>query len=120
MATLHPPQQLELLNATELHERATTAEYRRHIHSLEWQLLRIVMLIVHGSRCQRCGRHLTHKTGQLHHKHYRTVGHESLDDVEILCGRCHMRVHGRTPKCTAHLAARAQCGCNGHQLAQYP
>src|SRR5262249_45238559 len=26
---------------------------------------------------------------QLHHLHYDTLGHETLDDVQLLCDRCH-------------------------------
>lgn len=26
---------------------------------------------------------------QLHHHHYRTLGHETLGDVKLLCDRCH-------------------------------
>jgi hypothetical protein len=29
----------------------------------------------------------------LHHKHYRTLGEEGLDDVELLCRACHDKQH---------------------------
>ena len=29
----------------------------------------------------------------IHHKHYNTLGHESREDVMILCRRCHQLAH---------------------------
>jgi hypothetical protein len=34
-------------------------------------------------RCERPGT-------QLHHRHYRTLGHETLEDVLLVCDHCHM------------------------------
>lgn len=40
--------------------------------------------------CERCG--TTHKL-IVHHKHYRTFGHEQPEDLMTLCGPCHNNVH---------------------------
>ena len=41
-------------------------------------------------RCMRCGC----KTGvEVHHKHYRRIGHEALTDLLPLCARCHESRH---------------------------
>lgn len=44
-----------------------------------------------GWRCQQCG-----VKGYLetHHKHYRTLGREEKEDLEVLCTKCHDLRHG--------------------------
>ena len=35
---------------------------------------------------------------QVHHLHYQTLGHETLNDVQGLCSRCHRYCHGLLPE----------------------
>jgi hypothetical protein len=49
--------------------------------------LRAEVIELRGQRCQRCRED---KPGlALHHVHYRTLGHETPEDVELLCADCH-------------------------------
>ena len=34
---------------------------------------------------------------QIHHKHYKTLGHETVQDVTLLCEDCHRAAHGLPP-----------------------
>lgn len=45
-------------------------------------------------KCQNCGKSQP-KTRKLHvhHKHYRSRGEEKLEDVEVLCTKCHKEKH---------------------------
>ncbi len=45
--------------------------------------------------CERCGDR--HNVWQLefHHKTYERLGHELLEDLEMLCPECHARQHGK-------------------------
>lgn len=46
----------------------------------------------YGYKCQCCG--VKKKSNlHLHHKHYKTFGSESMDDVELLCMKCHNLLH---------------------------
>jgi len=64
--------------------------YQQHIASTAWKNLRAEVIELRGYRCQRCQRCQQDKPGlALHHVHYRTLGHETPDDVELLCAVCH-------------------------------
>lgn len=76
--------------------------YRETLASPRWQQLKWRRIMRAGFACERCG--LRYRglrvTGamrwfELHHRHYETVGHETIDDVLILCRLCHRIVHDR-------------------------
>ncbi|WP_156932986.1 HNH endonuclease [Desulfonatronum lacustre] len=61
--------------------------YNKYIKSDEWKNKRIYALKAAGYKCQKCG-----ITGRLevHHLDYdSSLYHERLNDVEVLCRRCH-------------------------------
>lgn len=61
--------------------------YHKRISSTEWKKLRLEVIEQQGNRCQHCG-----KDGislALHHKHYKSMGNEQPQDVELLCSDCH-------------------------------
>lgn len=64
----------------------TRVNYRQYIVSAEWKRFRIRKLVSVNYRCERCK---TRKAREIHHKHYNTLGHESLEDTEALCRPCH-------------------------------
>lgn len=62
--------------------------YARYIRSPEWAEKRAYALSRSGGKCQRC----THKTGlEVHHRHYRSLGNEQPEDLEVLCKACHQQ-----------------------------
>lgn len=61
--------------------------YQHHVASGAWNKLKAEVIELRGQRCQRCRQD---KPGlALHHLHYRTLGHETPDEVELLCADCH-------------------------------
>jgi 5-methylcytosine-specific restriction endonuclease McrA len=64
--------------------------YDTYLKSIKWALLRVKALTIVGYKCVACK---STDTLQLHHKHYQTLGEESLDDVVILCKKCHELLH---------------------------
>jgi hypothetical protein len=63
-------------------------DYRLHLASQSWQALRERVLARAGGRCEWPG--CPQARGlQLHHRHYRTLGHEALADVALLCDAHH-------------------------------
>jgi hypothetical protein len=70
-----------------------SGDYQRALASDHWRALRLRVLAAHGYACERCG--MTLALLDLHHRHYRTLGEESLDDVELLCRACHEEHHDR-------------------------
>lgn len=64
--------------------------YYEYIVSEKWRRKRAKFIAAVGGKCETCG--ATHGL-QVHHRHYRTLGQEGLQDVEILCGGCHTQEH---------------------------
>lgn len=60
--------------------------YRVYIVSAAWKAFRLRKLASVNYICERCKHR---KAREVHHKHYRTLGHEELEDTEALCRPCH-------------------------------
>lgn len=64
-----------------------TSFYSAYIKSKKWDDFRKKAIVNAGRKCEMCGS--KNKLLQVHHKHYRTIGAESFNDVEVLCLSCH-------------------------------
>ena len=58
--------------------------------SIRWKLLRAKLLTQTNYECASCQ---SKQVLQLHHRHYLTLGCESIDDVIVLCKKCHEMLH---------------------------
>lgn len=63
--------------------------YQEYLRSEHWQDFR-KQILSERKKCQNCCRK---ENLQLHHRHYKTLGHESWGDVIVLCGDCHTMFH---------------------------
>ena len=75
--------------------------YRRVLASGRWARIRRDAIARAGGRCERCGRQFGRRwraRATVHHRHYGSLGRESLDDVEALCQLCHATEHGTAPR----------------------
>lgn len=68
-------------------------QYVAYIHSRPWFRLRKRVFEQRGRQCERCG--TAKGIIQVHHKTYKRLGRELLEDLEVLCKRCHEKHHGR-------------------------
>jgi hypothetical protein len=60
-------------------------KYRDYLNSIDWYLIRVEVKKRASGRCERCS-----ATGvEVHHRTYERLGHERLDDLELLCKPCH-------------------------------
>lgn len=77
--------------------------YRDHLASRAWRLRRREAIERAGGKCERCG-----STWRLtaHHKTYDRLGAELPEDLEVLCGACHINEHRETLDRAAMLAAQ--------------
>jgi hypothetical protein len=66
--------------------RPHSPAYVAAVCSPHWQTLKAKMLAARAGSCRRCG-HAPHL--ELHHRHYRTLGRERREDVELVCEKCH-------------------------------
>ncbi len=55
----------------------------------EWRALRRMKLAA-VNECEKCG--FKHELN-VHHKHYKTYGNEKMEDLKVLCKRCHNDFH---------------------------
>ena len=68
------------------------AWYQEYLHSAAWHEKRLLKLREAGFRCQLCN---SASPLQVHHRHYRDIGHENTRDLIVLCSRCHQHFHDK-------------------------
>jgi hypothetical protein len=69
------------------------SEYQKYLTSREWALLKRRVLDRCGGKCERC--HFG-KYEESHHLTYERIGHESIDDLRGICGKCHRFLSGES------------------------
>ena len=67
--------------------------YEDYLNSDHWQSLRSQVLDRDGYHCTRCENTNINSVLHVHHKSYDRLGHESLDDLIVLCETCHKQEH---------------------------
>lgn len=66
--------------------------YRVYLATPEWRYKRREMIKWAERKCQRC-REFSHLL-QVHHRCYDRLGEELVEDLEVLCDKCHRQEHG--------------------------
>jgi hypothetical protein len=70
-------------------------EYTAYLNSAVWKLLRRQALDHADDRCQTCN---CNKSLQVHHRVYpKVLGTEKLNDLTVLCNKCHYLFHNHAP-----------------------
>lgn len=66
--------------------------YEKYLRSDLWKMISITIKKDRNSKCEYCG---SRRSLQIHHVTYEHVGEELLylEDILLLCGRCHMKEH---------------------------
>lgn len=65
-------------------------EYYDYLKSQPWRDKRKLALQFYGNNCCLCG---SRHDLQVHHRHYRTIFHENMEDLILLCESCHRMFH---------------------------
>lgn len=77
--------------------------YEEYLQTLHWQGFRTRVLDQQAEKneynfCERCGERtekVTRMTAlHVHHRTYERLGEERIEDVEIVCRKCHEKEHG--------------------------
>jgi 5-methylcytosine-specific restriction endonuclease McrA len=71
------------------------AFYRTYLQSEAWRHKRRWVLFRDERQCQHCG---SRTQLEVHHRHYRNLGREKLEDLITLCKTCHQQQHGKPLK----------------------
>jgi hypothetical protein len=66
--------------------------YRYHVYlkSTEWKIIRDKVVERDNGMCLYCK---TKPAQEVHHKHYKTIYKEKIDDLESVCSDCHRAIH---------------------------
>jgi hypothetical protein len=73
-------------------EHLAAMPYSEYLQSAEWRERRTAAYKAAGYRCQLCG--VGNVEIHAHHRDYKHRGRpEELDDIIVLCRRCHTRAH---------------------------
>lgn len=62
--------------------------YKAYLRSREWGIKSAAARERAGYACERCG---SNSELEVHHKHYRMLGNEKPEDLEVLCPKCHVK-----------------------------
>ena len=65
-------------------------QYIAYLNSKAWKAKKKLMFGKFGKSCQACR---NTKKIDVHHLHYRNFGDELLQDLMVLCRKCHSDVH---------------------------
>ena len=71
----------------------TPKEKQKYLSSKKWKKLRDKLLDEYSYKCAHCGD--THNLN-IHHITYERWKHERIDDLVVLCEKCHTRLHERS------------------------
>lgn len=91
------------------------ADYPAYLRSGHWRAKRKEAFAHYGRQCSKCDRT---DSLQVHHRHYRTLHHESMEDLQILCGGCHIELHEADPKWVRRQEGRNAQSSEGKQAAE--
>jgi len=69
--------------------------YKEYLVSPEWQRLKTLKLKQADNRCQLCN---SPDKLNIHHRTYKRIYEEDLNDLTVLCSYCHYRFHEKLSK----------------------
>lgn len=65
-------------------------EYRNYLLSKEWFEIRNNLFKSRGKKCELCS---STTRIEVHHKTYKNIFNEQLEDLQVLCSECHSDIH---------------------------
>lgn len=74
----------------------TVDTYKEYLYTEHWRKLRSVVYERYKHRCVECQKELPLDFLNVHHKTYANVGDEQMEDLILVCSRCHAKLHGIT------------------------
>jgi len=73
--------------------------YVEYLKSREWFEKRKSFLKHFNNTCQSCNRSFNPEYLNVHHRSYKNLGNETIEDINCLCVYCHQKEHNKL-KCT--------------------
>lgn len=75
----------------QIDEEPFEVKYKRVLSSSRWKKLKLEAMKEFGEVCWSCGISKYSRKLELHHINYKNLGKETLDDVSLLCDKCHRK-----------------------------
>lgn len=72
-------------------------KYYSYLESKEWLAIRVELLYTRGCTCEKCKKDFEPQKLQIHHITYDRLFNELPSDLLVVCGKCHMEIHGIDP-----------------------
>lgn len=63
--------------------------YRKYLKSNHWSTFRQAVIKARGGICEKCSIDTTGNTAYVRHITFKRVGMETMDDVTLVCSKCH-------------------------------
>lgn len=79
------------INQDECEIKPRRANYQQYMQSAEWFHKRQTVLLRSGGKCEICG----NDARDVHHKNYKNLGAEHMNDLQAVCRDCHTKIHRR-------------------------
>ncbi len=73
-------------------QRIGGTEYQKYLRSRQWAGTRALAIHRANAMCEVCS---DRDYLEVHHKTYERLGNETHDDLIVLCGSCHAKVHDK-------------------------
>ena len=73
-------------------QRIGGTEYQKYLRSRQWAGTRALAIHRASAMCEVCS---DRDYLEVHHKTYERLGNETHDDLIVLCGSCHAKVHDK-------------------------
>lgn len=83
------PRSVELQLKRYAHNRQ---DYLDYLKSQQWREKKQIRFLLDKGTCQECGTKLEFKESHCHHKTYRWLYEEPMEDLETLCRYCHIEI----------------------------
>ena len=66
--------------------------YLDYLKTEQWTSKKLLRFAIDKGICQECGKQLLFKQSHCHHKSYRWLYEEPMEDLETLCRYCHIEI----------------------------
>ena len=64
-----------------------------YLKSKHWQQMRKIVYEKYKGKCQRCGDCIPLGMANVHHRTYKRIGNENINDLILYCNKCHAIMH---------------------------
>jgi len=80
----------EIIN--EMFRPKRSRKYADYLNSIDWKGVKTRLFQERGKRCELCN---SARNIEVHHTTYKNIFREKMEDLMVLCFRCHRNIHSK-------------------------